>query len=83
MLLRREHLSALRINWDSKALNLQAISAELQLSLDSFVFLDDEEFECESMRMVCPDVLTLQVPKGHPLKFPKCSESCGILTARS
>jgi FkbH-like protein len=65
MLLGRQHLSAHRINWHSKADNLQSLSEELNLNLDSFVFLDDDTFECESVRSLCPDVLTIQVPHNQ------------------
>jgi FkbH-like protein len=63
MPLQREHLTAWRINWQPKPENLRALSAELSLGLDSFVFLDDDTFECESVRALCPEVLTLQVPR--------------------
>jgi FkbH-like protein len=63
MVLRREHLTAWKVNWEAKAVNLWALSNELSLSLDSFVFIDDDTFECESMRTSCPEVGTFQLPK--------------------
>jgi FkbH-like protein/FkbM family methyltransferase len=62
MVLRREHLIAWRINWASKAENLRALARELDLGLDSFVFLDDNPVECAEVRARCPEVLTLQLP---------------------
>jgi FkbH-like protein len=62
MPLRLEHIVAHRINWEPKPDNLAALSAELQLGLDSFVFVDDNPAECEQMRLRHPQVLTLQMP---------------------
>ena len=60
--LRLDHLTAWRINWQSKAANLRALAAELDLGLDSFVFIDDNPTECAEVRAGCPEVLTLQMP---------------------
>jgi FkbH-like protein len=62
MLLRREHLTAWKVNWDAKAMNLRTLGAELSLGLDSFVFIDDDAFECGAVRTLCPEVLVLQLP---------------------
>jgi len=60
--LRREHLAAWRINWESKSNNLMALARDLELGLDSFIFLDDNPVECADVRSNCPDVLALQMP---------------------
>jgi FkbH-like protein/FkbM family methyltransferase len=62
MVLKREHLAAWRINWNGKPDNIRSLAAELNLGLDSFIFIDDNGVECESVRIQCPDVLTLQLP---------------------
>lgn len=61
-LLKREHLAAWRINWRDKASNLKELAAELNLGLDSFVFVDDNQTECGLIRDLIPDVTVLQVP---------------------
>lgn len=63
MVLRREHLVSWKINWISKADNIQALAAELSLGLDSFVFVDDNPVECAEVRARLPQVLTLQIPE--------------------
>ena len=63
MLLRREHITAWRINWQPKSENLRVLSQELQLGLDSFVFLDDSGLECAEVETRCPEVLSLQLPE--------------------
>ena len=63
MPLRAEHIVAQRINWQPKSRNIQALAAELQLGLNSFIFLDDNPIECAEVRANCPEVLTLQLPQ--------------------
>ena len=62
MPLRREHIVSSRINWRAKSENIRSLAAELQLGLDSFIFLDDSPVECAEVSANCPEVLTLQVP---------------------
>ncbi|HEY1930300.1 MAG TPA: HAD-IIIC family phosphatase [Caulobacteraceae bacterium] len=56
MLLKREHLAGLRVNWEPKAANLVALAEELNLGLESFVFLDDNPVEREAVRRSLPQV---------------------------
>ncbi|MBN6114342.1 HAD-IIIC family phosphatase [Xanthomonas bonasiae] len=70
MRLKREHLTAWRINWRSKPDNLRELAAELGLGLDSFVFLDDDPVQCAQMRSACPQVLTLEVPEDEAAIMP-------------
>jgi FkbH-like protein len=65
MILQEKQLSTYRINWDSKVSNLHSLSEELGLHLDSFIFLDDEEYECAQVQLQCPEVLTVLLPKDH------------------
>ncbi len=74
MVLRNEHFSARRVNWDSKPENLRQMAAELNLGLDSFVFIDDSAVECELMRAALPQVLTVPLP-ADPAQFPAVIES--------
>lgn len=67
MLLKRENLVGYRINWLPKSANIASLANELDLGLDSFVFLDDNPVECAEMRAALPQVVTLQVPEDHEL----------------
>jgi FkbH-like protein len=62
MPLKRQHLVAWRINWQSKSENLKALAGELNLGLDSFIFVDDNAVECAEVAANSPDVLALQLP---------------------
>ncbi|NBV42692.1 HAD-IIIC family phosphatase, partial [bacterium] len=61
--LKRQHLSAYRINWDDKATNITRLSQDLNIGLDSMVFIDDSGIECEWVKETLPQVTVLQVPK--------------------
>jgi len=63
MVLREEHFAAVRINWRNKAENLREIAEELNIGLDSFVFLDDNPVERELIRQMLPQVLTIELPR--------------------
>jgi FkbH-like protein/FkbM family methyltransferase len=69
MVLQREHLVARRINWNSKSDNIKSLAHELNLGLDSFIFVDDNPVECAEVRINCPGVLTLQLPRDST-SFP-------------
>ncbi|MEO7583965.1 MAG: amino acid adenylation domain-containing protein [Ferruginibacter sp.] len=62
MKLKRAHIAAHRINWQPKAENLLSIAKELNLGLNSFIFLDDSEFETDQLSQACPDVLSITLP---------------------
>jgi len=72
MALKRNHLAAWRINWSSKSENIRSLAWELNLGLDSFIFLDDNPVECAEVRAGCPEVLTLRLPvEGDMVRFLK------------
>lgn len=64
MALRDAQLVAKKVNWTDKPSNLRALAAELNLGLDSFVFVDDSAFEIEAVREQLPQVRVFQVPKA-------------------
>lgn len=62
MVLKEENIVISKINWGDKASNLRAIARELNISLDSLVFIDDSSFEINLIKEQLPEVLSLQVP---------------------
>ena len=56
-------ISIQKINWKDKVSNLQEISSELNIGIDSIVFMDDSDFEINLVERYLPNVKTLQVPK--------------------
>lgn len=68
MILRRHHFASLQINWDDKATNILRIAKELNIGVDSLVFADDNEFECDWIKSQLPEVKVLHL-KGDPALF--------------
>lgn len=62
MQLREDDFSAWRINWEDKATNILAIARELNLGLDSVVFIDDNPAERGRVAEVLPEVLVPEWP---------------------
>ncbi|NNE43728.1 MAG: HAD-IIIC family phosphatase, partial [Gemmatimonadetes bacterium] len=68
MVLRPEHFAAWRINWTDKVENLRALAEEVNVGLDSVVFLDDNPVERENVRMRLPEVLVPELP-ADPVEY--------------
>jgi FkbH-like protein len=60
--LRADDIAAWRVNWEPKSANLAAIARELNLGLESFVFVDDSDFELAEVAAAHPQVRCLRVP---------------------
>lgn len=69
--LREEHFAALTVNWRDKPQNLQALAEELNLGLESFVFVDDSAHECRVVRQTLPMVEVVQTP-ARAVEVPGC-----------
>lgn len=65
-----EDFAAMRINWDDKAQNLAALASELNIGLDSMVFIDDSAVECERITQAYPEVQVERFP-DDPLAIPE------------
>jgi|GEM_PF-427238 len=63
LVLKRDHIVSWRVNWSPKSQNLRSLAEELNLGLDSFIFIDDSALECAEVRANCPEVLVLQMPE--------------------
>jgi len=74
MVLRRKHFAAYRINWQDKAGNLKAIAKDLNIGIDSMVFVDDNPRECELVRQQCPECHVVCLP-DKPYLIPRFLDS--------
>jgi FkbH-like protein len=61
MVLNRKHFAARRVDWNSKADNIRSIAADLNLGVDSFVFIDDNDVELDEVRQRIPGVPVIKV----------------------
>jgi len=60
-----------RINWKDKATNIKDLAVELNLGLDSFVFLDDNPAERDWVRKALPEVEVVNLPED-PALYVQC-----------
>ena len=74
MVLRRDDFVAWKVDWEDKAGNLLQLAKELNLGLDSFVFLDDSPQERDRVRQTLPEVYVPELP-------PSVSEYGAFLTS--
>jgi FkbH-like protein len=74
MVLRRHHFAAMRINWQDKASNLKALVQELNIGMDSLIFVDDNPAECELIRQECPECDVVLLP-DKPYLLPAVVET--------
>jgi FkbH-like protein len=63
MLLQDDKIAIKKVNWSDKASNLKQIAKELNIGLDSLVFIDDSLFEVNLVKELLPEVSVLQVPE--------------------
>ncbi len=63
MVLKEEDFVALKINWDLKSQNIRDLSEELNIGLDSIVFIDDNPVERESVKRELPEVTVPGFPQ--------------------
>lgn len=69
MALKEEDFVAIKANWKSKADNIIEIANELNLGLDSFVFIDDNPVERGMVKTLLPEVTVPDFPE-HPALLP-------------
>jgi FkbH-like protein len=74
MVLKESDFACFTANWRPKSENIRAMAAELNLGLDSFVFVDDSPFEREEVRSSLPEVIVPEFPEDP-------SAICAVLEA--
>ena len=62
MILQKKDISIFKINWKEKYINIREIAKELNLSLNSFVFWDDNPIERDKIKINLPEVRVIDVP---------------------
>ena len=54
-----------KVNWSNKAENLKDAATELNIGLDSMIFIDDNEFELQSVKSMLPEVNVLKLENDY------------------
>jgi FkbH-like protein len=80
MVLRRADIAAFVANWDDKAVNLRRIAEQLNIGLDSLVFVDDNPAERARVRDSLPAVAVPELPTD-PAGYVRCVAEAGYFEA--
>lgn len=80
MVLRREDIACFVTNWDDKATNLRRIATQLNIGLESLVFVDDNPAERDLVRRELPQVAVPEIP-DEPALVPHCLAAAGYFEA--
>lgn len=75
MVLREEHFVSFKANWEPKAQNLIEMANELNLGLDSFIFVDDNPAEVENVRQFAPEVTSILLDPDPSVYVRQLQES--------
>lgn len=83
MILKESHFAAMRMNWDDKVANMKALAEEINIGIDSFVFVDDDHVNREMIREFLPEVTVVEMPEDPALYCKtlmdlKCFDSMNI-----
>lgn len=81
MVLTEDDIAVFVANWNDKAGNIQAIADALDLTPDSFVFLDDNPAEREIIRRDMPMVSVPEVPNHDASLYPLILSAAGYFEA--
>lgn len=63
MVLQKKDFVSIKCNWKAKSENIEELAQELNLGIDSFVFLDDNPVEREEVKIRLPHVEVIDFPK--------------------
>jgi len=80
MLLNRSDIAAFVANWEDKAANLRRIATQLNIGLDSLVFVDDNPAERARIRQSLPMVAVPELP-ADPGQYVRCLADAGYFEA--
>ena len=75
-ILKEEDFVSIKANWEPKNVNMTNMASELNLGIDSFVFIDDNPAEREIIKNFLPTVSVLE--SSDPERFPYLLDRAGF-----
>jgi FkbH-like protein len=78
MVLKEQNITVMKLNWNDKVSNLREIAQELNIGLDSLVFVDDSDFEINYITQNLPEITVVQVPSKLS-DYPKIMRELTVL----
>jgi FkbH-like protein len=82
MVLKRADIACFVANWQDKASNIRHIAQELNIGLDSLVFVDDNPAERDLVRRELPMVMVPELPED-PALYARCLSDSGYFETLS
>ena len=82
MVLRLDDFVSFKANWEPKSENIRQMATELNLGLDSFVFVDDNPAEIEIVRQFAPEVETILLGPD-PAQYVARLQDCRLFEPRN
>lgn len=82
MTLRVEDLVVVAASYNAKSSQIKSIANQLNLGLDSFVFVDDNPIEIEEVSQALPELTTVRFPANDD-ELPKFFETLSTLFGRA
>ena len=82
MVLRLDDFVSFKANWEPKSENIRQMAGELNLGLDSFVFVDDNPAEIEIVRQFVPEVEAILLGPD-PAEYVARLEDCRLFEPRN
>jgi FkbH-like protein len=76
-----EYFLCPQVSWQPKSESLTTIAKQLNIGMDSLLFVDDSQFELEQVKTVCPEVRVLEASGYRSL--PGMKELQASVTAES
>lgn len=73
-LLKYEDFISFIANWNPKSENIKEIAKQINIGLDSLVFIDDNPMERNLVRELLPDVVVPEVEEANPTSYIKVLE---------
>lgn len=77
MVLRPADIVSFKANWEPKSENIRRMAPELNLGLDSFVFVDDNPAEIDIVRQFVPEVTTILLG-ADPSEYVSQLQDCRL-----
>jgi FkbH-like protein len=81
-ILKEHHFAAYRINWNDKAQNIIELAKELNIGLDSMVFIDDDKTNRELVKSLVPEVEVPDLPED-PKEYTKFLNSLNYFSSET
>lgn len=79
MQIKKDDLLSIKVNWKEKHINIREIAEDLNLSLDSMVFWDDNPLERSKIRKFLPEVHVVE-PDKDIINWPQQLENLDLFS---